>query len=72
MRSGEKDAKECVFGHCYGLMKCQDKTVSTLEYTCHLLACAHAVKPINFGFVQMLRLLSFHANSQRYTPSPPV
>ena len=48
-----------MFGHCYGLMKCQDKTVSTLEYTCHLLACAHAVKPINFGFVQMLRLLSF-------------
>ena len=59
MRSGEEDAKECVFGHCYGLMKCQDKTVSTLVNMCHLLACAHAVKPINFGFGQMLRLLSF-------------
>ena len=36
MRCGEGDAIGCVLWHRYGLMKCQDETVSTMVRMCSL------------------------------------
>ena len=38
VRCGEGDATECVFWHCYGLMKCQDETVSAMVCMCHYIS----------------------------------